>query len=100
MATRGPTVETPKTAREVAEIVAAGRPLEIRGGGTKRAIGAVRGATCGAHLLVLVLDEEPVERVVLVGEEAVERHRGVVRRSRHGVESGADSVQFQSDVRG
>jgi glycolate oxidase FAD binding subunit len=58
--------ETPKTAEEVAEIVAAGRPLEVVGGGTKRGIGSVTGAKAVLSLAGLdkVVDYEPQELVL------------------------------------
>jgi glycolate oxidase FAD binding subunit len=64
--------ETPKTAAEVVEIVAAGRPLEIVGGGTKRGIGAVRGAETALSLAGLnkVIDYAP-EELVLTAQAGV-----------------------------
>jgi len=58
--------ETPKTAAEVVEIVAAGRPLEIVGGGTKRGVGAVSGAETVLSLAGLnkVIDYAPEELVL------------------------------------
>jgi glycolate oxidase FAD binding subunit len=64
--------ETPKTAAEVVEIVAAGRPLEIVGGGTKRGIGAVAGAEAVLSLAALnkVIDYAP-EELVLTAQAGV-----------------------------
>jgi glycolate oxidase FAD binding subunit len=64
--------ETPKTAAEVVEIVAAGRPLEIVGGGTKRGIGTVRGAETVLSLAGLnkVIDYAP-EELVLTAQAGV-----------------------------
>src|SRR5450432_949890 len=64
--------ETPKTAAEVVELVAAGRPLEIVGGGTKRGIGAVRGAEAVLSLAGLnkVIDYAP-EELVLTAQAGV-----------------------------
>jgi glycolate oxidase FAD binding subunit len=68
--------ETPKTAAEVVEIVAdarsGGRPLEIIGGGTKRGIGAVRGAEAVLSLAGLnrVTDYAP-EELVLTAQAGV-----------------------------
>ena len=64
--------ETPKTADEVAEIVAAGRPLEILGSGAKRAVGAVRGAEAALSLAGLnrVVDYAP-EELVLTAQPGV-----------------------------
>jgi glycolate oxidase FAD binding subunit len=61
-------VETPATAGEVAEVVAAGRPLEIKGGGTKRGIGAIAGAKGVLSLSGLdkVVDYQPEELVLTV----------------------------------
>src|SRR5450432_3707830 len=59
--------ETPKTAAEVVELVAAGRPLEIVGGGTKRGVGSVRGAEAG---LSQVIDYAP-EELVLTAQAGV-----------------------------
>jgi glycolate oxidase FAD binding subunit len=61
-------VETPSTAAEVAEIVGAGRPLEVVGGGTKRGIGAVAGAKTLLSLAGLhkVVDYQPEELVLTV----------------------------------
>jgi glycolate oxidase FAD binding subunit len=58
--------ETPKTAAEVVELVAAGRPLEIVGGGTKRGIGTVAGAEAVLSLAGLnkVIDYAPEELVL------------------------------------
>lgn len=57
---------TPKTAAEVVEIVAEGRPLEIVGGGTKRGISAVVGAETVLSLKGLnkVIDYAPQELVL------------------------------------
>ena len=68
--------ETPATAEEVAEIVAdanaTARPLEIVGGGTKRAIGGVRGAQTVLSLAGLdrVVDYQP-EELVLTAQPGV-----------------------------
>jgi glycolate oxidase FAD binding subunit len=64
--------ETPKTAAELVELVAAGRPLEIVGGGTKRGIGAVRGAEAVLSLggLNKVIDYAP-EELVLTAQAGV-----------------------------
>jgi glycolate oxidase FAD binding subunit len=64
--------ETPKTAAEVADIVAAGRPLEIVGGGTKRSIGTVSGAETLLSLagLAKVIDYAP-EELVLTAQPGV-----------------------------
>jgi glycolate oxidase FAD binding subunit len=64
--------ETPKTAAEVVEIVAAARPLEIVGGGTKRGIGVVRGAEAVLSLAGLnkVIDYAP-EELVLTAQPGV-----------------------------
>ena len=64
--------ETPKSAAEVAEIVAAGRPLEIVGGGTKRGVGAVRGAgtVMSVARLNRVVDYAP-EELVLTAQPGV-----------------------------
>jgi glycolate oxidase FAD binding subunit len=64
--------ETPKSAAEVVELVAAGRPLEIVGGGTKRGIGAVRGAGAVLSLggLNRVIDYAP-EELVLTAQAGV-----------------------------
>jgi glycolate oxidase FAD binding subunit len=64
--------ETPKTAAEVVEIVAAGRPLEITGGGTKRRIGTVAGAEAVLSLAGLskVIDYAP-EELVLTAQAGV-----------------------------
>jgi glycolate oxidase FAD binding subunit len=68
--------ETPKTAAEVVEIVAGARagsrPLEIVGGGTKRGIGAVRGAEAVLSLSGLnkVIDYAP-EELVLTAQAGV-----------------------------
>jgi len=69
-------MEKPKTAGEVAQIVAdagsAGRKLEIVGGGTKRGIGAVRGADAVLSLVSLakVIDYAP-EELVLTAQPGV-----------------------------
>jgi glycolate oxidase FAD binding subunit len=65
-------VETPTSSAEVAEIVAAGRPLEIVGGATKRTIGAVRGAEAVLSLASLdkVIDYAP-EELVLTAQPGV-----------------------------
>jgi glycolate oxidase FAD binding subunit len=62
----------PKTAAEVAEIVAAGRRLEIVGGGSKRSIGAVEGAEALLSLAGLnkVVDYAP-EELVLTAQPGV-----------------------------
>ena len=68
--------ETPKTAAEVVELVAdagaAGRALEVVGGGTKRAIGAVAGADAILSLagLAKVIDYAP-EELVLTAQAGV-----------------------------
>ena len=64
--------ETPTTAAEVVEVVAAGRPLEIVGGGTKRGTGAVRGAETVLSLAGLnkVIDYAP-EELVLTAQAGV-----------------------------
>jgi glycolate oxidase FAD binding subunit len=64
--------ETPKTAAEVVELVAAGRPLEIVGGGTKRGVGSVRGAEAVLSLAGLsqVIDYAP-EELVLTAQAGV-----------------------------
>jgi len=64
--------ETPKTAAEVVELVAEGRPLEIVGGGTKRGIGAVAGADAVLSLagLTRVIDYAP-EELVLTAQAGV-----------------------------
>src|SRR3954451_8801555 len=58
--------ETPKTATQVVELVAAGRPLEVVGGGTKRGIGTVTGAEAVLSLsgLTKVIDYAPEELVL------------------------------------
>ena len=69
-------IETPKTAAEVVELVAdagaAGRSLEIVGGGTKRGIGAGRGADAVLSLAGLnrVIDYAP-EELVLTAQAGV-----------------------------
>src|SRR6185437_851999 len=65
-------VETPRSAQEVCEIVAAGRPLEVVGGGTKRGIGAVAGAEAVLSLARLdkVVDYQP-EELVLTAQPGV-----------------------------
>ena len=65
-------IETPKTAAEVVELVAAGRPLEIVGGGTKRGIGTVLGAEAVLSLsgLSKVVDYAP-EELVLTAQPGV-----------------------------
>jgi len=65
-------IETPKSAAEVAEIVASGRPLEVVGGATKRTIGAVRGAEALVSLagLARVIDYAP-EELVLTAQPGV-----------------------------
>jgi glycolate oxidase FAD binding subunit len=65
-------VETPASAEEVAEVVAAGRPLEVVGGGTKRGVGAVRGAEAILSLkkLARVVDYQP-EELVLTAQPGV-----------------------------
>ena len=69
-------IEAPKTAGEVCELVAdfgaAGRALEIVGGGTKRGIGAVRGADAVLSLAGLnkVIDYAP-EELVLTAQPGV-----------------------------
>ena len=57
--------ETPKTTAEVVELVSAGRPLEIIGGGTKRGIGSVTDAETVLSLTGLnkVIDYAPEELV-------------------------------------
>jgi FAD/FMN-containing dehydrogenase len=71
-----PRIETPKSAAEVVELVAnareEGRPLEIVGGGTKRGIGAVRGAEAVLSLAGLnkVIDYAP-EELVLTAQAGV-----------------------------
>jgi glycolate oxidase FAD binding subunit len=64
--------QTPKTAAEVVELVAQGRPLEIVGGGTKRAIGASPGAETVLSLAGLnrVIDYAP-EELVLTAQAGV-----------------------------
>ena len=64
--------ETPKTAAEVVELVADGRKWEIVGGGTKRGIGAVRGADAVLSLAGLskVIDYAP-EELVLTAQPGV-----------------------------
>jgi glycolate oxidase FAD binding subunit len=67
--------DTPKTAAEVAEIVAeagaAGRTLEIVGGGTKRGIGAVQaGRVLSLAELNKVVDYAP-EELVLTAQPGV-----------------------------
>jgi glycolate oxidase FAD binding subunit len=64
--------QTPKTAAEVVELVAAGRPLEIVGGGTKRGIGAVRDAEAVLSLSGMnrVIDYAP-EELVLTAQAGV-----------------------------
>ncbi|MBS0331835.1 MAG: glycolate oxidase subunit GlcE [Proteobacteria bacterium] len=68
--------ETPKSAAEVAELVAdangAGRTLEIAGGGTKRGIGAVAAADTVVSLAALnkVVDYAP-EELVLTAQPGV-----------------------------
>jgi glycolate oxidase FAD binding subunit len=63
---------TPKTAAEVAEIVAAGHRLEIIGGGTKRSIGVAPGAEAVLSLAGLnkVIDYAP-EELVLTAQPGV-----------------------------
>jgi glycolate oxidase FAD binding subunit len=58
--------ETPRTAAEVVELVAEGRPLEILGGGTKRGIGAVIGAGRALSLSAMnaIIDYAPEEMVL------------------------------------
>ena len=65
-------IETPRSAQEVCEIVAAGRPLEVVGGGTKRGIGAVAGAEAVLSLARLdkVVDYQP-EELVLTAQPGV-----------------------------
>ena len=65
-------IETPTTAAEVAEIVAAGRPLEVVSGGTKRSVGRVRGAEAVLSLAALnqVVDYAP-EELVLTAQPGV-----------------------------
>ena len=69
-------IETPKTAEEVCELVAeagaAGRTLEIVGGGTKRAIGAAANADAVLSLAGLnkVIDYAP-EELVLTAQPGV-----------------------------
>jgi glycolate oxidase FAD binding subunit len=65
-------VETPATADEVREVVAAGRPLEIVGGGTKRGVGTVRGVQAVLSLAKLnrVVDYQP-EELVLTAQPGV-----------------------------
>ena len=66
-----PRTHAPRTAAEVAEIVAAGGALEIVGGGTKRSIGAVRADTVLSLAgLNKVIDYAP-EELVLTAQPGV-----------------------------
>jgi glycolate oxidase FAD binding subunit len=64
--------DTPANAEEIAKIVAAGRPLEVVGGGTKRGIGQVTGAQRVLSLARLdkVVDYQP-EELVLTAQPGV-----------------------------